>query len=121
MRNTQARERLNQYAIVKSRFIAEEDLEKCRGCKTCVDTRCPVGAVPKKYYPEHDRELAYTDPAECIGCGLCVLTCPVKAREMKLYDHQSISLLLAMGHMQPSKNADTWSHLKLVIVGAFSS
>lgn len=84
IRNSLAREKLNQYAIVKSRFIAEEDLEKCRGCKTCVDTRCPVGAITKEYYPEYDKELAYTDPDECIGCGLCVLTCPPEARKMKL-------------------------------------
>jgi len=84
IRNSLAREKLNQYAIVKSRFIAEDNPEECRGCKTCVDTRCPVGAISMKYYPEYDKELAYTDPEECIGCGLCVLTCPAEARKMKL-------------------------------------
>jgi len=83
-RNTQSRKQLNQYALAKSRFIAEVDVEKCRGCRICVDKRCPVGAIEMKYYPEFGEERAYIDPDECIGCGLCVITCPAEARKMKI-------------------------------------
>ena len=84
IRDRLAKEKVNQNAVAKSRFIAEEDAEKCQGCRTCVDDRCPVGAIEMKNYPEFDGERAYTDPEECIGCGLCVISCPSEARQMKL-------------------------------------
>jgi ferredoxin len=74
----------NIYSIAKSRFVTEVDPEKCTGCRTCVDTRCPVGAAQMKYYPEYGEERACIDAEACIGCGLCVLTCPSEARKMKL-------------------------------------
>jgi NAD-dependent dihydropyrimidine dehydrogenase PreA subunit len=74
----------NRVPFAKSRFIAEVDAEKCSACRTCVDTRCPVGAAKMKHYPEFGEERAYTDPEECLGCGLCVLTCPTGAHKMKL-------------------------------------
>jgi ferredoxin/biotin operon repressor len=80
----QTRKHFNQYSFAKSRFIAVVDPEKCLGCKTCADKRCPVGASLMKYYPEISKERAYADPDECIGCGMCVLSCPAGARSMKL-------------------------------------
>lgn len=83
-RNTQSRQLLNQFAVAKSRFIAEVDIEKCHACRKCVDERCPVGAIEMKHYAEYDGKRAYTDLEECIGCGLCVITCPAEARTMNL-------------------------------------
>jgi NAD-dependent dihydropyrimidine dehydrogenase PreA subunit len=83
-RNSRVRKQLNQFSIAKSRFVATVDPAKCRGCKTCVDKRCPVRAIQMKYYPEFGKERAYIDTDECIGCGLCVITCPAEARTMEL-------------------------------------
>jgi len=74
----------NLLSIAKSRFIAEVDQKKCKGCRKCVDKRCPVNAVQMKFSPEYGEDRAYIDTDECIGCGLCVLTCPAGARRMKL-------------------------------------
>jgi Fe-S-cluster-containing hydrogenase component 2 len=84
MRNAVSKEKINQTAIAKSRFIAEEDVEKCRGCRICIDTRCPVDAIEMTYYAEYNGERAQTDLEECIGCGLCAISCPTEARKMKL-------------------------------------
>jgi len=67
-----------------SRFVATVDTTKCRSCKLCVTTRCQFGASEFKLYPELDAERAYVDPQFCMGCGVCVITCPGKARTMKL-------------------------------------
>jgi electron transport complex protein RnfB len=74
--------RLTQ-GIAKSRFQAAVDLEKCRGCKTCLD-RCHFKAAQMKHYPEFGEERAYIDPEKCMGCGSCVVSCPVGVRTMKL-------------------------------------
>jgi len=67
----------------KSRYVAELDPEKCRGCKLCI-SRCQYGAISMKNYPELEGERAYVDPEICRGCGCCVISCPAEARTMKL-------------------------------------
>jgi len=37
-----------------------------------------------KFYPELGQERAFIDAEICMGCGSCVVTCPGKARAMKL-------------------------------------
>jgi len=37
-----------------------------------------------KYYPEFVEERAYVDTEKCMGCGNCVILCPIGARTMKL-------------------------------------
>jgi NAD-dependent dihydropyrimidine dehydrogenase PreA subunit/DNA-binding transcriptional ArsR family regulator len=75
---------MNQSPFAKSRFIVEDHPEKCIACGKCINERCPIGAISMKYFPEFGGERSYTDTEECIGCGLCVLTCPAEARKMKL-------------------------------------
>ena len=56
--------------------------EPCIGCKdaACVSV-CPCDCIhPKKDEAGHaDVPQLYINPDDCIGCGLCVDECPVKA------------------------------------------
>jgi len=69
--------------IMKARFRATVNPEKCIGCRVCIDERCQFWGAQMKYYPEFSSERAYVDEEKCAGCGLCVETCPVGARDMK--------------------------------------
>jgi ferredoxin len=62
--------------VLTSRFVAEENYEKCSGCGRCV-SRCVFGA--RSF--EEDR-LVF-DSSRCFGCGLCVSTCPAGAISLK--------------------------------------
>lgn len=55
--------------VLTSRFVAEQDPQKCIGCGRCVE-RCVFGARDLE-----TGELKY-DRFKCFGCGLCVSTCP---------------------------------------------
>jgi ferredoxin/biotin operon repressor len=66
-----------------SRFVATVEPKNCRACKLCVK-RCQFGAAQMKFYPELGQERAFIDAEICMGCGSCVVTCPGKARTMKL-------------------------------------
>jgi len=55
--------------IVASAFIAKHQPEVCEGCLICLE-RCQMQA----FTAEVDR--VRLDTGRCIGCGLCVSTCP---------------------------------------------
>jgi NAD-dependent dihydropyrimidine dehydrogenase PreA subunit/DNA-binding transcriptional ArsR family regulator len=84
IRNSYVKPVLGQYAFAKSRFVVEDNPEECTACGICTDNRCPVGAITMKDFPKLGGKRSYTEVEECIGCGLCVLTCPNEARKMKL-------------------------------------
>ncbi len=50
------------------------DPERCRACKTCVDT-CEYCA-PELVEVGGGRRAAWIDPAICRGCGTCAVHCP---------------------------------------------
>ena len=56
------------------------------GCEQCLE-RCQMNAILM-----NDDELAQVTPDRCIGCGLCVTTCPVEA--MKLIPKPEATLRL---------------------------
>jgi len=70
--------------IMKTRFRATVDPEKCIGCGKCNNERCQFFACDFKYYPEFGEERAYVDEEKCAGCGCCVETCTAGARSMKV-------------------------------------
>jgi len=67
---------INASDVVNSHYYARIDPDECTACGTCADERCQVNAiVERKDYYEVIRE-------KCIGCGLCVSTCPAEAIEL---------------------------------------
>lgn len=56
--------------VVNSYYFAEIDPDECVACGTCADERCQVDAI------EEGDEAYKVIREKCIGCGLCVTTCP---------------------------------------------
>ena len=65
------------YGLVRSNWEAVIDEELCETCGVCANERCPVEAIEETdggdYMVLGDR---------CIGCGVCVVTCPTEAMSM---------------------------------------
>ncbi len=60
---------------VVSSYQAKIDPELCSACETCIE-RCQVDAIIE------NGDVMEVDLARCIGCGLCVSTCPDEAISM---------------------------------------
>jgi len=61
------------YMIAKSNYMAQIDQDACIACGICRDERCPMDAIV-----EEDGEFRVLKN-RCIGCGVCIITCPSKA------------------------------------------
>jgi Fe-S-cluster-containing hydrogenase component 2 len=59
-------------AAVRSNYFAKADASLCTACETCLE-RCQVDAI------DMVDGAAHVNPDRCIGCGLCVTTCPPEA------------------------------------------
>jgi len=64
---------MNASDVVNSYYYAEIDPDECTVCNTCIDERCQVGAI------EEGDDANRIIREKCIGCGLCVTTCPSEA------------------------------------------
>lgn len=66
-------------------FVAEVDLEKCRGTGACVEACLKEGALSFVELDIEGRKVkrAEVSPALCTGCGACVAVCPENAIEVK--------------------------------------
>jgi electron transport complex protein RnfB len=71
--------------VINSHFYAEQDPDLCTECGICADERCQVNAIV-----EEDGEYRFI-PEACIGCGLCVSTCPNEAITMVHKDKAHLS------------------------------
>jgi heterodisulfide reductase subunit A len=66
-------------------FVAEVDIEKCKGTGACVDACLRDGALSiiDLEVGGHKVKKAQVTPALCMGCGACVGVCPENAIEVK--------------------------------------
>lgn len=66
-------------------FVAEVDLEKCRGTGACVEACLRDGALEMVELVVAGEALlrAQANPALCLGCGACVAVCPENAINVK--------------------------------------
>jgi H+/Na+-translocating ferredoxin:NAD+ oxidoreductase subunit B len=61
------------WTVVNSDYYAAINADECTLCGTCADERCQVNAI------EEGDDAYEIIPEKCIGCGLCITTCPVEA------------------------------------------
>lgn len=79
---------------VNSSYYAEINAEECTACGICKDERCQVDAIEQ-------RDDGYrVVSGKCIGCGLCVSTCPAEAISLKRKRPEEIH--------QPPKDEMDW-------------
>lgn len=66
-------------------FIAEVDLEKCKGTGACVEACLRQGALYMKDMDVNGEKVrrARVDPVLCTGCGACVAVCPENAVDIR--------------------------------------
>jgi ferredoxin len=62
----------------KSRYQASVNQDLCNGCQTCME-RCIFEAVEMVKVADSKKMKAHIIEKNCMGCGLCVYTCPEKA------------------------------------------
>lgn len=78
--------------LIKRIFLLRDttmtgDMHKVYGCLQCADYPC-YKACPKKDEAmriDADSGIAYVDPENCIGCGLCVDACPFEPKRVSLH------------------------------------
>ncbi|MBI5550541.1 MAG: 4Fe-4S binding protein [Desulfobacterales bacterium] len=61
---------------VNSAYYARIDPASCVSCGVCADERCQIGAI------EQGEEAFVIKQEKCIGCGLCIPTCPSEAIQL---------------------------------------
>jgi ferredoxin len=64
------------------------DLEKCDGCKKCIET-CPFKLR------QVVNGKSFVDPNKCIGCGRCISVCPNRAILVDIKDPDYIEKFIA--------------------------
>jgi len=85
---------ISAHNVVNSHYFAHIDPDSCTVCGVCADERCQVSAID-------EAEDAYKIiKSKCIGCGLCISTCPSEA--IRLIKRDETDRIL------PPQNEDAW-------------
>jgi len=80
--------------LVNSQYYAEIDAALCSGCGVCAEERCQVGAI------KSDENQYHIARERCIGCGLCVTTCPAEAVQLVRKDPKELT--------HPPRDDEAW-------------
>ena len=75
--------------LILSSIVSVVDQEYCVACLACVRD-CPYHAAAIA-----EEGVAFIEPAECRGCGICVSACPRAAIELNHYTDKQILAQLA--------------------------
>ena len=62
--------------VINSSYYAMIDPNLCEACGTCAEDRCQVNAI------EEGGDAYEIIKEKCIGCGLCISTCPSEAIQL---------------------------------------
>jgi NAD-dependent dihydropyrimidine dehydrogenase PreA subunit len=89
--------------VINSNYYAEIDSDECAVCGTCKDERCQVGAI------EEGEDTYHIVREKCIGCGLCVTTCPSEAITLIRKEPEEI--------VQPPRDEIDWYEKRASEVG----
>ncbi len=89
------------HGLVRSNWQAVIDEELCATCGVCANERCPVEAVE-----ETDGGENRVIEDRCIGCGVCVVSCPTEA--MNLVERPESERTV------PPRNIVDWSVQRMV-------
>jgi Na+-translocating ferredoxin:NAD+ oxidoreductase RNF subunit RnfB len=69
--------------LAPSRFKAVIDETLCNGCQTCVE-RCHFDAIEMRKAAGSKKMKSFVLDEHCMGCGLCIYTCPQKAMHLEI-------------------------------------
>ena len=72
-------------SVINSCYFAQIDADACVACGTCKEERCQVNAI------EEDEDVYRIVREKCIGCGLCLSTCPGDAIQLIRKDPETIA------------------------------
>ncbi|MBI5183059.1 MAG: 4Fe-4S binding protein [Nitrospinae bacterium] len=65
---------------ISSRFRLSVDKSKCMGCYECTRS-CQMG-IDVMEYVQKGEDITLKNARVCVGCGICVFTCPMKALKL---------------------------------------
>ena len=94
---------INASDVINSNYYAEINADSCIVCNTCVDERCQVGAI------EEGDDANHIIREKCIGCGLCISTCPTESIKLIRKDPEEI--------ITPPKDEIEWFEKRASEVG----
>lgn len=77
------REKGYDRALTTSNWLADCDMDNCRGCGKCAKA-CPIDAVAMQAAPgkNENNQVPKVDDELCLGCGACILRCDSRAMHL---------------------------------------